>query len=117
MMKHPVLPDELLRTDIRHALAGAEHGWPGPTDTLCCGTLGSIEFLWEAGGVLAREDLRDTASQRLLSVVETARSSGDYRWTSGTSRFNLGLFRGIAGVGYTVLRRVQASLPNVLIWE
>ena len=99
------------------ALAGAEHGWPGPTDTLCCGTLGSIEFLWEAGGVLGREDLRDTASQRLLSVVETARSSGDYRWTSGTSRFNLGLFRGIAGVGYTVLRRVQASLPNVLIWE
>jgi lantibiotic modifying enzyme len=29
----------------------------------------------------------------------------------------LGLFRGLAGVGYTALRRVDASLPNVLIWE
>ena len=117
MTKHPALSGELVRTDVRNALAGVEYVWPGPTDTLCCGTLGSIEFLWEAGGVLGRNDLREQASQRLLSVVETARSSGDYRWTSGTSRFNLGLFRGIAGVGYTVLRRVEPSLPNVLIWE
>jgi lantibiotic modifying enzyme len=27
------------------------------------------------------------------------------------------LFRGVAGVGYTTLRRVNPSLPNVLIWE
>jgi hypothetical protein len=34
-----------------------------------------------------------------------------------TNPFNLGLFRGIAGVGHTVLRRIEPSLPNVLIWE
>jgi hypothetical protein len=27
------------------------------------------------------------------------------------------LFRGLAGVGYTALRRVEDSLPDVLIWE
>jgi hypothetical protein len=27
------------------------------------------------------------------------------------------LFRGLAGAGYTVLRRADDSLPNVLIWE
>jgi lantibiotic modifying enzyme len=29
----------------------------------------------------------------------------------------LGLFRGVAGVGYTSLRQVDGSLPNVIIWE
>ena len=100
----------LLTVDVRNALAGVDHGWPGPTDTLCCGTLGSVEFWWEAG-------LREMAARRLQAVVETAASNGDYRWSTGTRRFNLGLFRGLAGIGYTMLRRVDASLPNVLIWE
>ena len=43
--------------------------------------------------------------------------AGDYHWSNGTNRFNLGLFRGIAGVGYTLLRAVDHSLPNVLVWE
>ncbi len=117
MTKHTALLQELCKTDILNALAGVQRGWPGPTDTLCCGTLGSIEFLWEAGDVLGRDDLCDQASQRLTTIVESARSTGDYRWDSGTSRFNLGLFRGITGIGYTVLRRVDPSLPNVLVWE
>ncbi|OBI89219.1 type 2 lanthipeptide synthetase LanM family protein [Mycobacterium sp. 1245805.9] len=118
MTRHPVPSVGVVRADIENAVAGTEHGWPGATDTLCCGALGSIEFLWEAGGILGRDDLCERASQRLLSVIETARSSGDYRWTGGTTdRFNLGLFRGIAGVGYTALRRIKPSLPNVLIWE
>ncbi len=45
-----------------------------------------------------------------------ARAAGSCR-CAGTGMFNLGLFRGIAGVGYTLLRRVDDSLPNVLIWE
>src|SRR5262249_26784219 len=117
MAKGPALSTDVVLTDIRNALAGTEADWPSPTDTLCCGTLASIEFLWEAGRVLGRDDLVEQASQRMLSVAETARSTGDYRWTSGTSRFNIGLFRGVAGVGYTALRRVDTSLPNVLIWE
>ena len=36
--------------DIRNAIDGAKRGWPGAVDTLCCGTLGSVEFFCEAGG-------------------------------------------------------------------
>jgi len=108
---------ELVRADVHHALAGVERGWPAPTDTLCCGTLGSVEFLWEAGGALSRNELQERASRRLLTVIDSARSIGDYRWSNGNSQFNLGLFRGVAGVGYTALRRVDASVPNVAIWE
>jgi type 2 lantibiotic biosynthesis protein LanM len=111
------LAEELLSTDVRNALAGVERGWPNHVDTMCCGTLGSIEFLCEAAGRLGRDDLRDLATRRMLAVVESAAAGGDYRFNVGGRQFNLGLFRGLAGVGYTCLRQADASLPNILIWD
>ena len=43
------MDSKFLATDIRNALAGVERGWPAHVDTICCGTLGSIEFFREAG--------------------------------------------------------------------
>jgi type 2 lantibiotic biosynthesis protein LanM len=106
-----------LKADIQNAIEGTTRGWPGVVDTLCCGTLGSVEFLCEAGNALGRADLRETARRQLMSVLDTAASTGDYRWNSGKRQFNLGLFRGLAGVGYTALRQVDNSLSNVLVWE
>jgi type 2 lantibiotic biosynthesis protein LanM len=117
MMKRGGLDRSILTTDIRNALMGSERAWPSNVDTLCCGTLGSIEFLCEAGPILGRADLGELAARRLAAVLETAESTGDFRWNAGNRRFNLGLFRGLAGVGYTLLRRLDDSLPNVLIWD
>ncbi len=111
------LDAEALANDVRHAVEGTKRSWPGSADTLCCGTLGSIEFLCGAGSFLRRSDLHELASQRLMAILQTAAATGDYRWHGGTKRFNLGLFRGLAGVGYTLLRRVDGSLPNILVWE
>ena len=111
------LDAKLLLSDVANAIEGAENAWPHPIDTLCCGTLGAIEFWCEAGGTLNRADLCDTAARRLAAVIDTAAAAGDYRWGAGTRRFNLGLFRGLAGVAYTCLRQADQSLPNVLIWE
>ncbi len=117
MVRHAHEPLEVHAHDIGRALDGVQDAWPSPTDTLCCGTLGSIEFLAEAGELLGRDELGELAAEHLLAVVETRRSAGDYRWSGGTGEFNLGLFRGVAGVGYTLLRAVDRSLPNVLVWE
>ena len=106
-----------LLQDIRRAVEGAKRLSPSPLDTLCCGSLGSVEFFCEAASTLGCCDLGQLASQRLQAVVEMRRHTGDYRWNSGPKKFNLGLFRGIAGVGYTLLRQVNGSLPNVLIWD
>ena len=106
-----------MAADLRNAVAGVERGKPTPVDTLCCGTLGLIEFYCEAGAALKRDDLRTLAASRLMAVLQRAAASGDYRWNSGKRQFNLGFFRGLAGVGYTLLRQVDNSLPNVLIWE
>ncbi|HEX4410932.1 MAG TPA: type 2 lanthipeptide synthetase LanM family protein [Xanthobacteraceae bacterium] len=116
------LDQKRLATDIGQAIAGVTTHTPTPVDTLCCGTLGGIEFFCEAAITLDRADLRERAARRLNAVLEQAHSAGDYRWNSGQRQFNLGLFRGLAGVGYTLLRQAQSSssnvaLPNVLIWE
>jgi lantibiotic modifying enzyme len=111
------LDADVLLEDIRNALECVDRHWPGSVDTLCCGTLGNIEFVHEAGCVLGRNELRELAAQRLMAVLENAMSTGQYRWDVGKNKFNLGLFRGLSGVGYTLLRRIDVSLPNILVWE
>jgi class II lanthipeptide synthase len=108
---------DVVATDIDNALDSVKQAWPGQIDTLCCGTLGAIEFLCEAAEQTGASAIGELAARRLASVLASAASSGDYRWNSGKRQFNLGLFRGLAGVGYTLLRRIDRSLPNVLIWE
>lgn len=81
--------------------------WPGHVDTLCCGSLGAVEFAREAGEY-------ELAARRLAAVL---RNPDGYRWNAGATRFNLGLFRGLAGVAYTCLRELDVSLPNVLLWQ
>jgi lantibiotic modifying enzyme len=103
--------------DIDNAVASVTQAWPGQLDTLCCGTLGGIEFLCEAAERTGAREIGELAARRLAAVLTSADSAGDYRWNSGKRQFNLGLFRGLAGVGYTLLRRIDRSLPNVLIWE
>ncbi|MGA7790792.1 MAG: lanthionine synthetase LanC family protein, partial [Xanthobacteraceae bacterium] len=113
---------ERLKAAIGNAIAGVEQASPGDVDTLCCGTLGRIEFICEAANALTRDDLRELAARRLTSVLQRAAATGDYRWNAGKRQFNLGLFRGLSGVGYTLLRQAlllggDTSLPEILIWE
>ena len=111
--------EKMLLTDINRAVDCVERSWPYPFDTLCCGSLGNIELLNEAArGFVGheREKFREEASRRMMAILAAAELHGDYRWDVGDKRFNLGLFRGIAGVGYTLLRQVNPDLPNVLIW-
>lgn len=108
--------DELLG-DINNAIKNATTNWPQHVDSLCCGTLGSIEFLAEAGVLLNQPLLCDLSNQRLAQIIMNRNEQGDYKWNAGSTAFNLGLFRGLSGVGYTILRRLDPDLPNVLIWE
>jgi lantibiotic modifying enzyme len=106
----------VLLADIEHVLQCIT-GCPSSNDTLCCGDLGNIEFLYEAGSVLGEIWACESAESWMADLVSEAERCGDYRWVGGKGRFSLGLFRGLAGVGYTALRRLEPELPNVLIWE
>lgn len=96
--------------DIDHALRHVIDDWPARYDTLCCGTLGNIEFLRGAG----HDEL---ALRRLSAVLDSGHNTGSFRWNGGATRFNVGLFRGLSGVGYICLRLLDDTLPNVLTWE
>jgi len=108
---------DLAKTDIENASICAESNWPNASDTLCCGTLGSIEFLSEAGKLLGASNLNALAVSRLKDIIATRQEQGHYSLGAGGAQFNLGLFKGLAGVGYTLLRMLNPKLPNVLIWE
>lgn len=117
-LKLGILDSSSLRRDVDCALVGAEREWPGLTDTMCCGTLGTLELFLTAGKALSRNELVELGSRRLSLVVGAASSREGYRWYYGNKKqFNLSLFLGLAGVGYTCLRHTRASLPNVLIWD
>jgi lantibiotic modifying enzyme len=103
--------------DINHAVQNTTTNWPQYVDTLCCGTLGTIEFLGEAGQALNQPSLGHLSDQRLAQIIANSREQGDYSWNAGGTGFNLGLFRGLSGVGYTILRKLDPQLPNVLLWE
>ena len=103
--------------DAARAAECVELNWPGAVDTLCCGALGNIEFMREAGRTLQSPGLEALAMRAFESVMQSATVNGDYRWNSGNRRFNLGLFRGLSGIGYACLRQADGGLPNVLTWD
>jgi type 2 lantibiotic biosynthesis protein LanM len=107
-----------LTSDIGTAVATVQRAWPSSIDTLCCGNLGNVELLVEAGRTLGRDELVAQASARVRSIVDAAGKSGAFRWNAGKDSENLGFYRGLSGVGYTLLRQLAPeTLPNVLIWE
>ena len=86
-------------------------------DTLCCGKLGGIEFLREAGDILHDEKNQQLAINRLKEIIASRYAHGEYAMGIGGNQFNLGFFKGLSGVGYALLRQLNPSLPNALIWE
>ena len=103
---------------VERAVTAVETSWPHPTDSLCCGSLGGIELLEAAAAVTGQRRLARLARGRLTEIVAEASYWGDYQWDIGDSRSNIGLFRGSAGVGLTLLRRLDGhNLPDVLTWR
>lgn len=107
----------LVEGDIKNASACAVKNWPNALDNLCCGTLGNIEFLSEASRLLNNPKLGKLSASRLNEVLLTREKNGVYAFSPSSNEFNLGFFRGISGVGYTLLRTLNPNLPNILLWE
>ena len=108
---------DTLLTDIHRSIRCVEGTWPYPGDNLCCGNLGNIELLTEAGRTLEMPALTEEASRRLMAIVTAANVNDEYLFDGVDRRFALGLFRGLAGIGYACLRQHSPNVPNVLIWE
>lgn len=86
-----------------------------PDDTLCCGSMGSIAFLQQAGRLLGRSDWEAEATRRMAARRLAAVRTGTFAWSAGGDRENVGLFLGLTGVGYVALRELAGgAVPDVL---
>jgi type 2 lantibiotic biosynthesis protein LanM len=90
-------------------------------DHWCCGNLGVVELLWHAAQKLDRKDLRLKADTLLGKTVQRALRSAFFRFNSELGHnfcFQPSLFRGTAGLGYTLLRSLNPNrLPCLLAFE
>lgn len=89
------------------------------TDHVCCGTLGRSDILLDAARVLDRQGLADAAASITSGVLARADSRGGFALHPGlpAGSAHPGLFQGLAGVGYHLLRLATPSLPSVLAWD
>ncbi len=94
-------------------------------DTLCCGGFGQIDSLLEMGLLLGRQEWIDQAIAQARRALARATAAGHCALYDDLPAhlFNPGFFRGVAGIGYTLLRLAAVSgeseeqLPCVLNWS
>lgn len=81
-------------------------------DHLCCGNAGRAAILFEVGLRLGRADLKAHATARLLASAARARARGRYlfpREYPSVLAFP-GLFQGVSGIGYALLRCARPDI-------
>jgi len=98
--------DVALDTTIQHM--------PGHVDDLCCGSFGRLMILDSAGAKLHKPELTATARHWAKHLMNHAHETGSYRFSIGPQEMNLGLMKGISGIGYALLRiSGHHELPDI----
>lgn len=111
------LEDRDARSTVEGAIGSAARPEAPETDGLCCGRLGRADFLFSAGLRLGRQDLCEAAQAICRETVAGALATGRYA-TGADEGFRPGLFQGVSGIGYQLLRmQAPDALSSVLSWE
>ncbi len=110
----PFFCDEQMQEEIDIALKVTEQNlFEGDSVNLCCGALGRLELLLEASRRQDLPHLQQKIEEATLALLTHLKQASPTRF------FIPGLMKGIAGVGYTLLRLQDktGSLPQVLLLE
>jgi lantibiotic modifying enzyme len=94
-------------------------------DTICCGGFGQIDVLLELGRRRKRPAWVANARSHARQALDRATVAGHFQLYDdlAAQHFNPGFFRGVAGIGYTLLRlaaaggELEQSLPCSLNWS
>jgi len=114
----PLPGDEESASDLEKAAASAVRSKPALHDHLCCGSLGHADVLLTVGRRRDEPALVTQAHAMASAVAERILAQGwsGARTTGFEQRlFEPGFFRGLAGIGYQLLRVAHPdTLPSVL---
>jgi type 2 lantibiotic biosynthesis protein LanM len=110
--------DEKLLAELEEGLQYFDLSLSG-TDHWCCGNLGNAEILFFLEGLLGQK--KSNAKELLKTTLDRALQSAFYRFSPSLGDnycFQPSLFRGLSGVGYTLLRFAQPKqFPFILGFE
>lgn len=113
-----LLDDPFLMEEIRIGLATTRAQPQTRLDHVCCGNVGRVEVMLEGWRVLGDEQHLEAAQELADSVVQRAHRRRRFGWQiSDDTAFDPGFFTGAAGVGYSLLRLVEPTLPCILRME
>ena len=109
--------DPEVHSDVEAALESLPRVCSSDPDSLCCGRMGQADFLLSAGLRLGRRSLCRAAAT--IARQTLTRALGEGRFATGTDEgFRPGLFQGVSGIGYELLRlHAPDTVPSVLLWE
>lgn len=118
MKKFGEIEPKIFKDDINKAIQAVnKNSNISAGDSLCCGRMGQVEFLTEASFASNDKSYLEKANNYLTHCVENSHKSAYQFGGAEDIGLHLNLYRGIAGVGYTLLRKLDPTLPNILIWE
>jgi type 2 lantibiotic biosynthesis protein LanM len=108
-----------IRQDIEIALEQTAQSAVWGLDSLCWGNYGRLELFLVAAQQLERRELHLMAEGAIAYLIERSQRSGNFRLLpQPTQALQLpGLFHGLAGIGYQLLRVQNPQLPSILLWE
>jgi type 2 lantibiotic biosynthesis protein LanM len=117
-----VLPEPEIRRDIDIALSTSQKNeiFDRGFDHLCCGNVGGIELMVVGSQLLGDRQLMDTARSSAAKMVIAARENKTYGLLPHLPKaiYTPSFYRGVAGVGYQLLRTANPQLfSSVAIWE
>jgi type 2 lantibiotic biosynthesis protein LanM len=114
-----IAPSAQVQQEIEVAVRTSKRRGLDADDHLCCGNMGRFEVMLVGAQRCGRKDWHRSALRNLSYVVERARHAGSYRLAADVAgaRYQPSLFRGIAGIGYELLRAANHDLPSALLWE
>lgn len=110
------VPADPVRQDVERALSGVPDDRIPRYDHACCGAVSWIALFLAAGRRL--DEPRHERRARRIAAGIVPGDDGEWALQSGTPRRpDPTLFRGLGGVGYSLLRIANPDLPSVLLFE
>lgn len=106
--------DARAKEKTEKAIESVMNAKEGEKDGLCCGNLGQIEFLLKASHVLLNDEYKKCAEEKAQKMLLKK------EWVSfrGLEKYHVGLFQGLSGFGYSMLRlHYPEKYPSLLLWE
>ncbi|MEM9304535.1 MAG: type 2 lanthipeptide synthetase LanM, partial [Pseudomonadota bacterium] len=108
-----------LRDQAERAMATTRRFTLDHLDHICCGNLGRIDIQLEHARAMQDEALERGVRQDAAYVLGRYHEKGGFRMfmNTPTQVFSPGLFVGAAGIGMTLLRLADDSLPCVMAFD